>query len=221
MQTSSGTRYTDAPAHFVPGITYSAVAKHSAPTTRNQQASGPTTGVERTSSRIPDQRSTGKTNGVQTSANLSTPIRGVLTTSIGGAVLETPITTTHEQKMVALYEATNRALKEAATCKEKLHQGYYKSCGLKPPVRITAPVTRGQSDPIQVRTTRTSQDIGHYIIPEVLQSTQFFVFTPTPSALRTHHTSRTNHTDPSECIPTNSTTIDTSQSTYTHATHFL
>jgi len=166
MQTASGARYTDAPAHFVPSMTYLAVAKHSAPTTRNQQASGPTTGIERTSSRIPDQRSTGKTNGVQTSANLSTPMRGVLTTSIGGAILETPITTTYEQKKVALYKATNRALKKAATRKEKLCQGYYKSCGLKPPVRITAPVTRGQSDPIQVHTTRTSQDIGHYVIPE-------------------------------------------------------
>jgi len=117
---SLGVRYTNTPAHFVPSMTYSAVAKHSAPTTRNQQASGPTTGIERTSSHITDQRSTGKTNGVQTSARISTPMRGVLTTSIGGAVLETPITMTYKQKRVALYEATNRALKEAATHKEKL-----------------------------------------------------------------------------------------------------
>ena len=55
----------------------------------------------------------------------------------------------------------------------------------------------------------------------VLQSTQFFVLPPTPSTLGTHHTSCTNHTDPSEYIPTNSTTIGTSQSTHTHATHFL
>ena len=55
----------------------------------------------------------------------------------------------------------------------------------------------------------------------MLKSTQFFVFIPTPSTLRTHHTSRTNHTDPSEYIPTNSTTIGTSQSTHTPATHFL
>ena len=165
-QASSGVRYTDAPAHFIPGMTYLAVAKQ-APTTRNQQASGPTTGVERTSSCITNQRSTGKTNGVQTSVKLSTPMRGVLMTSIGGAVLEMPITTTYEQRTVALYEATNRALKEAATHKEELHQRYYKACGLKSPVRVTAPVIRGQSDPIQVRTVRTpNTDIGHRIIPQ-------------------------------------------------------
>ena len=45
----------------------------------------------------------------------------------------------------------------------------------------------------------------------VLQSTQFFVLLPTPSNLRTRRTSRTNHTDPSEYIPTNSTSINTSQ----------
>jgi len=55
----------------------------------------------------------------------------------------------------------------------------------------------------------------------MLQSTQFFVLLPTPSNLRTRRTSRTNHTDPSEYIPTNSTTIDTSQSTHTYATHHL
>ena len=166
-QASSGVRYTDAPAHFVPSMMYSVVAKHSAPTTRNQQASGPTTGIEHTSSHITDQRSTGKTNRVQTSARISTPMRGVLTTSIGGAILETPITTTYQQKSVALYEATNRALKEAATQKEELRQRYYNTCGLKPPVRVTAPVIRGQSDPIQVRTVRTpNQDIGHRVIPQ-------------------------------------------------------
>jgi len=60
-----------------------------------------------------------------------------------------------------------------------------------------------------------------FVSKELLQSTQFFILLPTPSTLRTHHTSHTNHTDPSEYIPTNSTTIDTSQSTHTHATHFL
>jgi len=56
---------------------------------------------------------------------------------------------------------------------------------------------------------------------EVLQSTQFFILLPTPSNLSTHHTSRTNHTDPSECTPISNTTIDTSQSTHTHATRYL
>ena len=56
---------------------------------------------------------------------------------------------------------------------------------------------------------------------QVLQSTQFFVLLPTPSNLWTRRTSRTNHTDPSEYIPTNNTTIDTSQSMHTHATDYL
>jgi len=55
----------------------------------------------------------------------------------------------------------------------------------------------------------------------MLQSTQFFILLPTPSNLRTRRTSRTNHTDPSEYIPTNNTAIDTSQSTHAHATHYL
>jgi len=45
----------------------------------------------------------------------------------------------------------------------------------------------------------------------VLQSTQFFVLLPTPSNLRTCRISRTNHTDPSEYIPTSNIAIDTSQ----------
>jgi len=55
----------------------------------------------------------------------------------------------------------------------------------------------------------------------MLQSIQNFVLLPTPSTLRTRRTSCTNHTDPSEYIPTNSTTIGTSQSTHTPATHVL
>jgi len=57
-----------------------------------------------------------------------------------------------------------------------------------------------------------------YLLTRVLQSTQFFVLLPTPS---TRRTSRTNHTDPSEHTPISNTTIDTSQSTHTHATRYL
>jgi len=59
--------------------------------------------------------------------------------------------------------------------------------------------------------------LGH----PMLQSTQFFVLLPTPSNLSTHRTSRTNHTDPSERIPISNTSINASQSTHAHATHYL
>jgi len=55
----------------------------------------------------------------------------------------------------------------------------------------------------------------------MLQSTQFFILLPPPSNLSTRRISRTNHTDPSERIPNSNTSIDTSQSTHTHATHHL
>jgi len=118
-------------------------AKQSAPTLQDQKATGRSKGCSRALSQTvtATQRSTGQTKGEQkATVNSDTPIvRGVLTTMIRGAVMETPIITTQQNKGVALYQATQGAQMKAATYREDLRQKLYKALGIK-----------GQSDPTQV-----------------------------------------------------------------------
>jgi len=126
--------------------------KQSAPTTQDQKAAGRSKGCSWALSQSVsvNQGSTGQTNGVQkATVNSNTPIvRGVLMTYIQGAVMETPIVTTQQQKGVTLYQATQGAQMKAATYKEELHQKLYLALG----------ISKGQSAPIQVNAIRTHEE---------------------------------------------------------------
>jgi len=101
-------------------------AKQKAPTFQDQKATGRSKGCSRALSQTvtATQRSTGQTKGVQkATVNSDTPIvRGVLTTMIRGAVMETPIITMQQNKGVALYQVTQGAQMKAATYREDLRQ---------------------------------------------------------------------------------------------------
>ena len=147
-----------------------AATQQSAPTTQDQRATGRSKGCSWALSQsvLANQGSTGQTSGVQKATiNSDTPImRGVLTTMIRGAVMETPIITTQQSKGVALYQATQGAQIKAATYREELCQKLYLALG----------ISKGQSVPIQVKMIKTheepyvirknpSMDIGHKKVP--------------------------------------------------------
>jgi len=130
-------------------------AKQSAPTFQDQKATGRPKGCSRALSQTvtATQRSTGQTKGVQkATVNSDTPImRGVLTTMIQGAVMETPIITTQQNKGIALYQATQKA---AATHREDLCQKLYKALGIK-----------GQNAPIQVQELKVPTQVEEPKVP--------------------------------------------------------
>jgi len=160
-------------------------AKQSAPTFQNQKATGRSKSCSRALSQtvIATQRSTGQTKGVQkATVNSDTPIvRGVLTTMIRGAVTETPIITTQQNKGIALYQATQGAQMKAATHREDLRQRLYKALGIKgqsAPTQVQEIPTQVEEPkiPIHVKAIRTheepyvfrkspSTDTGHKKVP--------------------------------------------------------
>ena len=162
-------------------------AKQSAPTFQDQKATGRSKGCSRALSQTvtATQRSTGQTKGVQkATVNSDTPIvRGVLTTMIQGAIMETPIITTQQSKGVALYQAAQEAQMKTATYRENLCQKLYMALGIKgqnTPTKVQELKVPTQVEepkvPIHVKAIRTheepyafkkspSTDTGHKKVP--------------------------------------------------------